>query len=125
MRGLYATGRFVRDVTLIALLLGAALGLLCWLGPWRTGAGFTHALVYGGLAALLVGGLGCGTFFSAGSRPDIFSRGSMPLLPFRSGDQARMIARDHAAAPRVVPFPLRLLVAGVLVLAVGMVASSM
>jgi hypothetical protein len=122
MRGLYASGRLVRDAALIALLLGAALGLLCWLGPWRTGAGFTHALVYGGLAALFIGGLGCGTFLSAGARPDIFNRGSMPLLPFRPGDQARMAARDHAASMRVVPFPLRLLVAGVLLIAVGMIA---
>ena len=116
MRGLYASGRFVRDVALVALLLGAALGLVCWLGPWRTAAGYAHALVYGGL--------GCGTFFSAGSRPDIFSRGSMPLLPFRPGDQARMIARDHEASGPVVPFPLRLLVAGALLLAIGMIASS-
>ncbi len=120
MRGLYVGLRFARDVALLAALLGAALGLLCWLGPWRTAADYAHALVYGGLVALAIAGLGCGGLLSAGARPDTISRGSLPLLPFNPRDEAQLTARDLDRNARVDPFPLRLLAAGALVLAVGL-----
>ncbi len=83
-------------------------------------ADYAHALVYGGLVALAIAGLGCGGLLSAGARPDTISRGSLPLLPFNPRDEAQLTARDLDRNARVDPFPLRLLAAGALVLAVGL-----
>ena len=50
-------GRFLAKVILIVLGMLIVVGLICWLGGWRTSKNYSDGLFLAGLAAMLLGGI--------------------------------------------------------------------
>lgn len=57
-KALSAALRFLRTVVLIDLGMFAAVGLICWLGGWRTISYYSNGLILAGVAAWVLGGYG-------------------------------------------------------------------
>jgi hypothetical protein len=54
---LSAIGRFLRDVTLVDLVMLAVTGLVCWIGGWRTFNNYGDGLMIAGVIVMAVGSL--------------------------------------------------------------------
>jgi len=49
--------RLLGKIFLAVLIISLVVGVICWIGGWRTMINYATGLMYGGMGAMIVGGL--------------------------------------------------------------------